>query len=71
MLTFSFADPDPGSCAFSSVADPGCLSRIRLFSILDPDPQHWLLDSWNVTQDPEYVCSGSQILDHESTSYVT
>ena len=26
MLTFSFADPDPGSCAFSSVADPGCLS---------------------------------------------
>jgi hypothetical protein len=37
MLTFSFADPDPGSCAFSSVADPGCLSRIRLFSIPDPN----------------------------------
>jgi hypothetical protein len=48
MLTFSFADPDPGSCAFSSVADPGCLSRIRLFSIPDST---LALYSWIVVVD--------------------
>ncbi len=32
-LTYSFLDQN---CDFFSVADPGCLSRIRFFSILDP-----------------------------------